>query len=312
MGNTKNKGLKYLEPTPEEELSPEEARVLEHWRNGCTMTQAYKKVMLTSFEAQHISKETLNKRVVRFFDTFRMRVAMMNTPGRRGDRAKMDFIQWKRRHARDIIKYRKKVFDMAEADREIAEAKLNKLMNGEDEEDDDDGDVSPDDCVQDTGDADGGDYSDESAEPVKERTVSPSRWKKPEPDDEDPKTSQEKWLESLNINENAQALTIYGTGQYIIRMAVKEMQDRQNEIRARGISVLDKNGSVFTSNIISAFKTAAAMILPFAPAPTAEDRRQMSKAAVLLGLIPDKIKESPDDYVAPPPAPIDVETEKKE
>ena len=61
-----------------------------------------------------------------------------------------------------------------------------------------------------------------------------------------------------------------------------------------------------TPTIISALKTAAAMILPFAPAPSAEDRRQMSKAAVLLGLLPDNIQENPDDYTAPIPATIDV------
>ena len=79
-------------------------------------------------------------------------------------------------------------------------------------------------------------------------------------------------------------------------------------VKKDGISVLAANGrgSALTPTIISALKTAAAMILPFAPAPSAEDRRQMSKAAVLLGLLPDNIQENPDDYTAPIPATIDV------
>ena len=96
-------------------------------------------------------------------------------------------------------------------------------------------------------------------------------------------------LESLNINKDPSAMTIYGTGQFLAYVAVKEIMQRQREIKDRHIDVLSKDGSALTPNIINAIKTAAAMILPFAPAPSAEDRREMSKAAVLLGLMPDKI-----------------------
>jgi hypothetical protein len=49
------------------------------------------------------------------------------------------------------------------------------------------------------------------------------------------------------------------------------------------------------------------MVLPFAPAPTVEDRKEMTKAAVLLGLMPESISESPDDYTAPMPTTIEVD-----
>ena len=103
-------------------------------------------------------------------------------------------------------------------------------------------------------------------------------------------------------------MTIYGTGQFIAYMAVKEIMDRQAEIKKRGLTALDKNGSVFTPTILNALKTAAAMVLPFAPAPTAEDRKEMSKAAVLLGLFPDDIKEDPDFSTAAPPV-VDTTSE---
>lgn len=123
------------------------------------------------------------------------------------------------------------------------------------------------------------------------------------------KPDKDKWLESLNVNENPSALTIYGTGQFLAYMAVKEIMARQQEIKQKGISVLDKNGSALTPTIISALKTAAAMVLPFAPAPSAEDRKQMSKAAILLGLLPENIRESPDDYTAPAPNVIEIADE---
>lgn len=123
------------------------------------------------------------------------------------------------------------------------------------------------------------------------------------------KSTRAAWLESLScVGGDPSSMTIYGTGQFIAYMAVKEIMDRQAEIKKRGLTALDKNGSVFTPTILNALKTAAAMVLPFAPAPTAEDRKEMSKAAVLLGLFPDDIKEDPDFYTAAPPV-VDTTSE---
>lgn len=226
-------------------LSPEEKRVLKYWQNGDTMTDAYKKVMLSKFDLQAISDSALRKRVVRFFNTYRMREAMASTPGERGDKAREDFENWKTGQKQDAIRSFAKPSPIVEYERVKSE---------------------------------------------EEGAV---------------KSERDKWLESLNVNSNPSAMTIYGTGQFLAYMAVKEIMARQNAIKDGRISVLDKNGSVFTPTIISALKTAAAMVLPFAPAPSAEDRKEMSKAAVLLGLMPDSITESPDDYTAEPPVTID-------
>ena len=118
------------------------------------------------------------------------------------------------------------------------------------------------------------------------------------------------WLESLNVNQTPASLTVYGTGQFLCYVAVKEIMDRQKEIKAKGLSALEK--SALTPTIISAIKTAAAMILPYAPAPTDDERKQMSKAAILLGLFPDDITENPDDFTAPAPSTVDVESTTKE
>lgn len=124
------------------------------------------------------------------------------------------------------------------------------------------------------------------------------------------KSAKTLWIESLNINETPVSLTIYGTGQYLCRVAVEEIMARKKEIKEKGLSALEK--SALTPTIISAIKTAAALILPYAPAPTDDERKQMSKAAILLGLFPDDIAENPDDFTAPPPATVDIEPETKE
>ena len=86
---------------------------------------------------------------------------------------------------------------------------------------------------------------------------------------------------------------------------------RKKEIDERGMSALERNASPYTAIDISALKTAAAMILPFAPPPTTAERRAMSLAGVMIGLAQDDITESPDDYTAPPPSTIDVKVDKK-
>lgn len=241
-------------------LSPEEQRVLHYWQRGESMTDAYKKVMLSMYDAQAISLSALKKRVFRFFNTYRMREAMAATPGELGEKAKADFEKWKTTQTEDTVKrFVGKPKGLSTEERVAIENAHYEAVTG------------------------------------KKATVGTD------------KTDRDKWLESLNVNENPSSMTIYGTGQFMIYMAVKEMMARQSEIKAKGISVLDKNGSVFTPTIISALRTAAAMVLPFAPAPSAEDRREMSKAAVLLGLMPESITESPDDYTAPIPSAIDVE-----
>lgn len=247
----KVKTKKELEPT----LTPEEIKVLYYWQNGDNMTTAYKKVMLSEEDAKTISEVALKKRVLRFFNTHRMRIAMANTPTRKGEKASENLKRWEDNQKSALIKR----MHPHEVKVEKLQEEISKLENKPDKE--------------------GLKFT---------------------------KSDREKWLDSLNIRENPTSMTIYGTGQFLAYMAVKEIMARQDEIKKQKISPLAKNGSVFTPTIISALKTAAAMVLPFAPAPTEEDRKEMSKAAVLLGLVPDNIKESPDDYTAPMPDTVEI------
>lgn len=250
------------------------------------MVDAYKKVMMSEREAKLIKQSALNMRVNRFFGTYRMREAMAATEGKRGETARKLFEKWRQKHSEENIKRfagedglrRMKYFVPCtdeeadnEAERERIREELEQKAKAELEQ------------------------QKEALEQEYE-----ARYQDRVARD------KEKWIQSLNINATPDSMTVYGTGQFLAYVAVKEIMARQNELKRQGISVLDKNGSALTPTIISALKTAASMILPFAPAPNTEERQQMTKAAVLLGLMPDSIEEDPDDYTAPAPVAIDV------
>lgn len=284
-------------------LSYEERRIIYHWQKTGNQTEAYRRVMLSKYDQQSISDSALRKRVTRFYNTFRIREAMAASPGERGKKAREDFQKWREsQQAKAIGRFSsvtKKVVDAIEN---------NEADTGTDDNRNDDSFEHNEESSQDN--------KVVESKPIKQKHVSlfdnlVSSISEQNDESQETKpvkqmSDRDKWLDSLNISENPSALSIYGTGQFLAYMAVREMMERQREIKERHISVLDKNGSVFTPTIISALKTAAAMVLPFAPAPTAEDRREMSKAAVLLGLMPDNIEESPDAYTAPPPVTLDV------
>ena len=301
------------------DLSPEEQRVLYYWSKGKSMTDAYKHVMLSAHDAQSLTEMALKKRVSRFFGTYRMRAAMAAVPGKRGEKAKTDFDKWMQTQKDSTV--RKLAPDMAKLKEKIESGEFENSSNESDNYEYPDNENSNEvKANQEQDDADvcfGSDWNQKEPEEDKKeeafnvkKLLSEKRIKQMEKEASlacpDNPSDKQKWLASLQVNEKPSALTIYGTGQFLTYIAVKEVMERQAAIKAQGIGVLEKNGSALTQNIISAFKTAAAMILPFAPAPTTEERKEMSKAAILLGLMPDQIQENPDDYTAPPPVIIDV------
>ena len=279
-------------------LSPEEDKVLYYWSKGKSKLDAYKAVMLTQSEQENLSETAIKKRVTRFFSTFRIREAMEQVD-RKGGKAKEEFESWrerqKERMSRQIDPELARLKDKVK--QEIAQELESKINNVPSQDGREQSEVTKESIV-------------EEGEKLIDKLISKKRLEemRKEANDAFPESMSEKqkWLSSLQVNSKPSALTIYGTGQFLTYIAVKEMFDRQAAIKARNIDIFEKNGSVLTPNIISAIKTAAAMVIPYAPAPTESDRREMTKAAVLLGLMPDQIQENPDDYTAPPPVIIDV------
>lgn len=287
-------------------LSADEDKVLYYWAKGKSKIDAYKAVMLTQHERDNLSETAIRKRVARLFGTVRMREAMESVE-RKVSNEDEEFQEWMNRKKEEMSRT---------LDPELA--RLKKKVRKEIEN----SAAGNHSSVRYTDEVEGADYpqdqqvdnDDESVVAEGERLINKMMTKRrleeleKEANNAVAKTdnAKQKWLASLQVNENPSALTIYGTGQFLTYIAVKEMFDRQAEIKRQNISVLSKDGSVLTPNIISAIKTAAAMIIPYAPAPTEYDRREMSKAAVLLGLLPENIRENPEDYAAPPPIVIDV------
>jgi hypothetical protein len=256
-------------------LTPEELKVLAYWQQGNTQIKAYKKVMLTTYEKQNLKETAIVARSSRFFNTYRMRAAMAATPGERGEKARKEFEKWQALMPHDEVsqaekKAMKKIID--ESNYSISDTV--EPMEEEDKTQE----------IIDSFDA--------------SRNINLLK-----------KGDRDQWIESLNVNKDPSAMTVYGSGQYLMYVAVKELMERQKEIKRKNLSVLDKDGSALTPNIINAFKTATSMILPFAPPPTNKERRELSKAAVLLGLLPDSITENPADFAAPIPPTVEVEVE---
>lgn len=305
-------------------LSPQERRVIYYWQKGKTQTEAYKMVMLSPADRKTISTAALRKRVMRFYDTFRIREAMAASPGLRGLKAREDYVKWRQRqrdNATSQFKSAAKKIGI-NVDQTLEQTAQNETPDTENSDFNKDAyQNNVEQTVINEQDSRLAEQSNAIDQSVVDRVIetmsndhASSQIRQTYNEDvglkfDSSMSDRDLWLESLNINKDPSAMTIYGTGQFLAYVAVKEIMQRQREIKDRHIDVLSKDGSALTPNIINAIKTAAAMILPFAPAPSAEDRREMSKAAVLLGLMPDKIDESPDAYTAPLPAAIDVTPE---
>lgn len=235
-----------------EGLSKDELRVLELWAVGYNQAEAYKRVMLSKYELNRISDAALKKRVNRFFGNLRLREAMAQYKGRRGNKAR-----------KDIENYNERKKDI---------------------------------------------------EPPETKTKAKKETKPKETHEEQPtKTScndAHDWLESLQISKDPTALSIYGTGLFVLQIAVSQIQRRYEEIQKLGLSPFEKDASPYTALDLQAIRTAASMIMPFAPPPTNAERKAMALAGVLVGLTEAEIKEDPDAYTAPPPASVvDVENE---
>lgn len=279
-------------------LSPEEDKVLYYWSKGKSKIDAYKAVMLTQSEQDHLTETAIKKRVTRFFSTCRIREAMEQVD-RKGGKPKEEFEAWrerqKERMSRQLDPELARLKDKVK--KEIAQELESKINNASAQDGQEQDEPKKESII-------------EEGEKLIDKLISKKHLeemrKEADAASADTMNDRQKWLASLQVNSKPSALTIFGTGQFLTYIAVKEMFDRQAAIKARNIDIFSKDGSVLTPNIISAIKTAAAMIIPYAPAPTETDRREMSKAAVLLGLMPDQIQEDPDDYTAPPPVIIDV------
>lgn len=125
----------------------------------------------------------------------------------------------------------------------------------------------------------------------------------------------EAWKEAISPNgklsdkENIPGILIWGSGRVLYSLAFEEILARREEIKKRGLSPLSH--SYFSSGALKALNLAYMQVLPWAPPPSSNDRRDASLMVALLNAVGD-IQENPDDFTAPPPATAKTITIKKE
>lgn len=274
-----------------QKLTQDEFEALQLWSAGRTMVDAYCEVMRRKEDVDSLPKQTLNKRVQRFFGSERMKRVMANNNEYR-EKAIV------RQKTMDVYgpvvqKIKPKIKQAVEVEKKTEEKKKEKyesLINRRKEA------ISS--------------IIDNVVLPSASNEDSSSQTNNMQSINISDRSAREKWLESLMITENPSAISVYGTGQFIMYHAVNEMMKRDKAIKEkrRETGIFEKNGSVFTPLILNAFKTAASMIIPFTAAQTGEQQKEISMAAAMLGLLQDNITEDPDAYTAPPPPTVDIET----
>ena len=280
-------------------LTQDEIDAVALWAGGKTMTEAYCEVMRrNNIDVTKLPRQTLNKRVQRFFGSEKMKAAMLVTGHGREERKKRQkAVETYKR----VVKNVKPKIKQA-ADKE--EEKENKTMEKK---------VASEGNTIST-------FVDQVVIPNvttnKANNINPAARIEAVTSTNDikdiniaNKQAREKWLESLTITDEPAAISVFGTGQFIMYHAVNEMMKRDKAIKEHryGTNIFDKNGSVFTPLILNAFKTAASMIIPFVPTQDAVQDKGTAMAVTLLGLMQDDIKEDPDAYTAPIPPTVTID-----
>lgn len=257
------------------------------------MTDAYCEVMRRKEDIDSLPKQTLNKRVQRFFGSERMK-KMMATNSEYREKAivrqkTMDV------YAPAVQQIRPKIKQAVEEEKKAEKKKHETLIN----------------------------KKKETLSSIIDNVVLPSastefqsKVDSVTQTNEIPilnvadKSARQKWLDSLTITDQPEAISVYGTGQFIMYHAVSEMMKRDRAIKEkrRDTGIFDKNGTVFTPMILNAFKVAASMIIPFTQTQAGDQQREMSMAAALLQLSMNNLDVNPDAYTAPIPPTVEVET----
>ena len=111
----------------------------------------------------------------------------------------------------------------------------------------------------------------------------------------------------VSEKEHIPGIMIWGSGRVLFSLAFEEILARRDEIKKRGLSPLAH--SYFSAGALKALNLAYMQVLPWAPPPTAKDTKDASLMVALLNAV-ENIKESPDDFTAPPPASVQVSMKK--
>ena len=286
-----------------QKLTQDEFEAIQLWSAGRTMTDAYCEVMRRKEDVDSLPKQTLNKRVQRFFGTDRMK-KMMATNNEYREKAivrqkTMDVYGPVVQKIKPKIQQAVQVEEKTETKKRekhgaIIDKKKNTLTS-----------IIDNVVIPNASNENGGVSAFQSrVDEVTQTNEMPVL-------NVADKSARQKWLDSLTITDQPEAISVYGTGQFIMYHAVSEMMKRDRAIKEhrRETGIFDKNGSVFTPMILNAFKVAASMIIPFTQTQLGDQQREVSMASALLQLSMDNINVDPDAYTAPIPPTANVQQE---
>jgi uncharacterized protein YggL (DUF469 family) len=280
-------------------LKKEEQEAVELWASGKSMTEAYCIVMRKKgYDIDTLPKQTLNKRVQRFFASDKIKEAMVLSGRNREQRVRQE-VEKKlaiKKYTEVAKRVEPKIKEAAEAEKKAEEKREGVKKEREIAKEANNISSFIDKVVLPN-------VSSPKASGFASKVESVTQTNEINPLNIADKTAKDKWLESLMITEEPSAISVYGTGQFVMYHAVSEMMKRDRAIKMQrsGTGVFDKNGSVFTPLILNALKTAASMIIPFVQTQDSIQDKGAAMAVTLLGLMQDKIEEDPDAYTAPIP-----------
>lgn len=274
-------------------LSPNEVDVIKEWFKGKTRVEAWVNIMRPDVSATYMNERSLRSQATRFWGTVRIKkiMAMIDEWG------KDPIVKVGLTSIRIHSKVRPDVVysDPSDYVPTSGEKSFDDIAVGSEEIDALD---------------DQQDFQDESDSPVNDASENkksiPHTDKKPSiPQTIAKKRSyaeqRQAWLESFQDIENPSATTPYGIGLWLGSRVLAQVNKREQWIERHNISPMDKDGCPYTSTDISAVKTVLAALLPFAPAPTQQELKQLTTAGLIISLTAEEMGINPDEYVAPTP-----------
>ena len=276
-----------------EHLSPNEIDIIKEWFKGKSRVEAWVNIMRPDIGATYLNERSLRSQASRFWGTVRVkkimllidewgkdpRVKVALTAIRMNSKIKPDVVYSNPRNY--VPKPEDKTFDeIVVPDEDIDDLDEQRDSQGE-------SDVQVKTTVENKKPTVTTDKKSSTSSAVaKKRSYSEQR---------------QAWLESFQDIENPSATTPYGIGLWLGSRVLAQVNKREQWIERHNISPMDKDGCPYTSTDISAVKTVLAALLPFAPAPTQQELKQLTTAGLIISLTAEEMGINPDEYVAPTP-----------
>lgn len=276
-----------------EHLSPNEIDIIKEWLKGKSRVEAWIDVMRPDVSATFLNERSLRSQASRFWGTLRVKKIMLLIDEWGKDssvKVALTAIRMNSKIKPDVV-----YSDPSDYVPEPEDKTFDEI-------------VVPDEDVDDL------DEQHDSQDESDVQTNNTAENKKPTvTTDKKPSSSQsltkkrsyseqrQAWLESFQDIENPSATTPYGIGLWLGSRVLAQVNKREQWIERHNISPMDKDGCPYTSTDISAVKTVLAALLPFAPAPTQQELKQLTTAGLIISLTAEEMGINPDEYVAPTP-----------